>query len=254
VSGRAPPRRRDRTDNARSGGEAARRRHRSRSAPSPVSDSSPFRSSRRSPSLARSARREWCALVVAGPEEADGWVAYRGCGLPSGKPPSAPEPFVSLVSHWSRGVGYLGAARVFGAAFRSRRSGSTSQTVPRRRPTPTRDLALLSINVMYAVDDPEKRAVGFKLSEGMEVPAELASSSSSRAGSRSSPEPFAAPLRLQERVLIPGRRHDRRPFDCGRMPKPATLGSEELPGYGLRPDDSLTPKQPLSTRSVRASA
>jgi hypothetical protein len=33
----------------------------------------------------------------------------------------------------------------------------------------------LSINVMYTVGDPEKRAVGFKLSEGMEVPAELAS-------------------------------------------------------------------------------
>ncbi len=33
----------------------------------------------------------------------------------------------------------------------------------------------LSINVMYTVDDPGKRAVGFKLSEGMEVPAELAS-------------------------------------------------------------------------------
>jgi hypothetical protein len=33
----------------------------------------------------------------------------------------------------------------------------------------------LSINVMYALDDPEKRAVGFKLSEGMDVPAELAS-------------------------------------------------------------------------------
>jgi hypothetical protein len=33
----------------------------------------------------------------------------------------------------------------------------------------------LSINVMYTVGDPGKRAVGFKLSEGMEVPAELAS-------------------------------------------------------------------------------
>src|SRR5215218_4444137 len=33
----------------------------------------------------------------------------------------------------------------------------------------------LSINVMYAVDDPNQRAVGFKLSEGMDVPAELAS-------------------------------------------------------------------------------
>jgi hypothetical protein len=31
----------------------------------------------------------------------------------------------------------------------------------------------LAINIMYAVDDPKKRAVGFKLSEGMEVPAEL---------------------------------------------------------------------------------
>jgi hypothetical protein len=33
----------------------------------------------------------------------------------------------------------------------------------------------LSINVMYTVDGPKKRAVGFKLSEGMEVPVELAS-------------------------------------------------------------------------------
>src|SRR5947207_11640109 len=33
----------------------------------------------------------------------------------------------------------------------------------------------LSINVMYTVDDGQKRAVGFKLSEGMEVPTELAS-------------------------------------------------------------------------------
>jgi hypothetical protein len=32
----------------------------------------------------------------------------------------------------------------------------------------------LSINVLYPLDDPKKRAVGFKLSEGMEVPAELA--------------------------------------------------------------------------------
>ena len=33
----------------------------------------------------------------------------------------------------------------------------------------------LSINVMYDVDNPKKRAVGFKLSEGMDVPEELAS-------------------------------------------------------------------------------
>jgi len=32
----------------------------------------------------------------------------------------------------------------------------------------------LSVNVMYTVDGPEKRAVGFKLSDGMDVPAELA--------------------------------------------------------------------------------
>lgn len=32
----------------------------------------------------------------------------------------------------------------------------------------------LAINVMYTLDDPKKRAVGFKLSVGMEVPAELA--------------------------------------------------------------------------------
>ncbi len=32
----------------------------------------------------------------------------------------------------------------------------------------------LSINVMWPEDNPKKRAVGFKLSDGMEVPAELA--------------------------------------------------------------------------------
>ena len=31
----------------------------------------------------------------------------------------------------------------------------------------------LGLNVMYTVDDPKKRAVGLKLSEGMEVPVEL---------------------------------------------------------------------------------
>jgi hypothetical protein len=33
----------------------------------------------------------------------------------------------------------------------------------------------LSINVMYTIDEAKKRAVGFKLSEGMEIPEELAS-------------------------------------------------------------------------------
>jgi hypothetical protein len=31
----------------------------------------------------------------------------------------------------------------------------------------------LEVNVLYTVDDPKKRAVGFKLAEGMDVPAEL---------------------------------------------------------------------------------
>ena len=31
----------------------------------------------------------------------------------------------------------------------------------------------LGINVMYTIDDPKKRAVGFKLSDGMDVPKEL---------------------------------------------------------------------------------
>ena len=31
----------------------------------------------------------------------------------------------------------------------------------------------LEVNVLYTVDDPKKRAVGFKLSEGMDVPKEL---------------------------------------------------------------------------------
>ena len=31
----------------------------------------------------------------------------------------------------------------------------------------------LAVNVMYTIDDPKKRAVGFKLCEGMEVPREL---------------------------------------------------------------------------------
>lgn len=31
----------------------------------------------------------------------------------------------------------------------------------------------LGLNIMYTIDDPKKRAVGFKLSEGMDVPKEL---------------------------------------------------------------------------------
>jgi hypothetical protein len=42
----------------------------------------------------------------------------------------------------------------------------------------------LEINVLYTLDDASKRAVGFKLSEGMEVPKELASFKFARQKSR----------------------------------------------------------------------
>jgi hypothetical protein len=42
----------------------------------------------------------------------------------------------------------------------------------------------LAINVRWPVDDPKKRAVGFKLSEGMEIPAELGSFKFARQKSR----------------------------------------------------------------------
>jgi hypothetical protein len=42
----------------------------------------------------------------------------------------------------------------------------------------------LSVNVKYTTDDAGKRAVGFKPSDGMEVPAELASFKSARQRSR----------------------------------------------------------------------
>jgi len=51
----------------------------------------------------------------------------------------------------------------------------------------------LSINVMYSLEEGGKRAVGFKLSDGMEVPEELASASSSPGKNPSSPAPSAAP-------------------------------------------------------------
>ena len=50
----------------------------------------------------------------------------------------------------------------------------------------------LSINVLYPLDEPKKRAVGFKLSEGMEVPAELGSFKFARDRSRSWPGRSAA--------------------------------------------------------------
>ena len=51
----------------------------------------------------------------------------------------------------------------------------------------------LSINVMYAIEDGGKRAVGFKLSDGMDVPRSSRPASSSPGRSRSSPARSAAP-------------------------------------------------------------
>jgi hypothetical protein len=52
---------------------------------------------------------------------------------------------------------------------------ATSFEVPNIRWTYVFYESGLSINVLYPLDDPKKRAVGFKLSDGMEVPTELAS-------------------------------------------------------------------------------
>jgi hypothetical protein len=49
----------------------------------------------------------------------------------------------------------------------------------------------LSINVMYTIDDKKKRAVGFKLSDGMEVPSELATRFKFAKQNRSSRAPSA---------------------------------------------------------------
>ena len=52
----------------------------------------------------------------------------------------------------------------------------------------------LGLNVMYSVDDPKKRAVGFKLSEGMDVPKELEKFKFARQKSKLA-GPFAAGFR-----------------------------------------------------------
>ena len=64
----------------------------------------------------------------------------------------------------------------------------------------------LSINVMYTVGDPKKRAVGFKLSEGMEVPADSRPASSLPDRDRSWPEPFAVPTSLSRPITNPAGR------------------------------------------------
>jgi hypothetical protein len=59
--------------------------------------------------------------------------------------------------------------------FSSRPLEATSFEVDRTRMAYVFYESGLSVNVMYGLDDGMKRAVGFKLSEGMEVPEELAS-------------------------------------------------------------------------------
>jgi hypothetical protein len=60
-------------------------------------------------------------------------------------------------------------------AISSRPLGATAFQVENIRIAYLFDESGLSIDVMYTVDDPGRRAVGFKLSEGMDVPAELSS-------------------------------------------------------------------------------
>ena len=63
----------------------------------------------------------------------------------------------------------------------------------------------LSINVMYTIDDAGKRAVGLKLSDGMEVPEELASQFKfARQKSKLAGTIPRFLLRHQKRVLTPG--------------------------------------------------
>jgi hypothetical protein len=52
----------------------------------------------------------------------------------------------------------------------------------------------LSINVMYTVDGPDKRAVGFKLSDGMEIPLNSRRASNSHGRSRSWPGRSGDPI------------------------------------------------------------
>ena len=61
----------------------------------------------------------------------------------------------------------------------------------------------LSINVMYTIDDPTRRAVGFKLSKWIEVPAELASRVQLRKAEVEARRNHSRLLlRVQERLLI----------------------------------------------------
>jgi hypothetical protein len=61
-----------------------------------------------------------------------------------------------------------------GLAIRSRALEATTFQVEGIRMAHVFYESGLAVNVMYTLDDGGKRAVGFKLSEGMEIPAELA--------------------------------------------------------------------------------
>ncbi len=60
----------------------------------------------------------------------------------------------------------------------------------------------LSINATYPIDNPNKRAVGFKLYGGIDVLRSSPLGSSSRGRSRSRPEPSAAPTSSSKAVPI----------------------------------------------------
>ena len=78
---------------------------------------------------------------------------------------------------------------------------------------------LSMVNVMYTVDDPKKRAVGFKLSDRMDVPSELASGSSSPAGVEAGRNPFAAPTSASRTSTDPRTGSARSVISCRPCPQ-----------------------------------
>jgi hypothetical protein len=63
----------------------------------------------------------------------------------------------------------------------------------------------LSVNVLYTIDSAEKRAVGFKLSEGMEVPEELSRFKFARQKSRLAGTIRGSFFVIKNEYLIPAR-------------------------------------------------
>ena len=92
----------------------------------------------------------------------------------------------------------------------------------------------LAINVMYTIDDPARRAVGFKLSEGMEVPRSSPRGSSSPARSRSWRARFAVRTSLLRTSTDPcfSRERHRLTIACrggGRGDPPTLLANTSTP-------------------------